>query len=123
MVDDWIRQEVLIETEGQWQLAAKIEDLAAGVPESLRQMIEKQLERLTPEEQRMVEAASVVGSEFTTATVAAGLEEQLEHVEEWCEGLAEREQFLRARGMETLADGTSDGALWFSPRPVSAGAV
>ena len=44
-------------------------------------MIEKQLERLTPEEQRMVEAASVVGSEFTTATVAAGVEEQLEHVE------------------------------------------
>ena len=51
-------------------------DLAAGVPESLRQMIEKQLERLTPEERRVVETASVVGGEFMTAAVAAGLDEQ-----------------------------------------------
>ena len=62
VVDEWARQGVLIKTEGQWQLATKVEELAAGVPESLRQMIEKQLERLTPEEQRVVETASVVGS-------------------------------------------------------------
>ena len=93
---------MLVETDGQWQLAAQVEELAAGVPESLRQMIEKQLERLTPEERRMLETASVVGEEFTTAAVAAGLEEQRERVEEWCEGLAAQDQFLRARGIETL---------------------
>ena len=113
VVDEWVRQKVLRETDGQWQLAAEIPDLASGVPESLRQMIERQLERLTPEEQRMLEAASVVGSEFTTATVAAVVEEQLEHVEAGCEGLAKREQFLRARGMETLEDGRVAGRYAF----------
>jgi len=56
-----------------------------GVPESLRQMIDKQLERLTPQERRVVEAASVAGREFSTATVAAGLEEEQPPVEELCE--------------------------------------
>ena len=100
---------MLVETDGQWQLTTKVEELEAGVSESLRQMIEKQLARLTPEEQRVVETASVVGGEFSTAAVAAGLEEQAERVEEWCEGLAKRAQFLRARGIETGGDGTGSG--------------
>jgi DNA-binding winged helix-turn-helix (wHTH) protein/predicted ATPase len=113
VVDYWVSHGVLAKTDDQWQLTARVEDLAAGVPESLRQMIEKQLERLTPEERRIVETASVVGGEFATAAVAAGLEEKGEHVEEWCEGLAKREQFVRVRGTETLADGTVMGRYGF----------
>jgi tetratricopeptide (TPR) repeat protein len=113
VVDDWVSQRVLVETEGQWQLSTKVEALAAGVPESLRQMIERQLERLTPEEWRMLGTASVVGGEFSTAAVAVGLEEKRDRVEEWCEGLAKREQFVRMRGMETLADGVVIGRYGF----------
>src|SRR5262249_23724334 len=67
IVDYWVSQGVLVETAGQWRLTARVEDIAAAVPESLRQMIEKQWERLTPEERRVVEVASVVGVEFATA--------------------------------------------------------
>jgi predicted ATPase len=76
-------------------------------------MIEKQLERLTPEEQRVLEAASVVGGECTTAALAAGLAEPLESVEARCEELAKRDQFLRAQRTETLADGTVTGRYGF----------
>jgi predicted ATPase len=113
VVDDWVSQQMLRETGGQWQLAARVEDLATGVPESLRQMIEKQVGRLTPEERRLIEAASVAGIEFSAAAVAAGLEEQLERVEEWCEGLAKRGQFLQARGTETGAEGRVMGRHGF----------
>jgi DNA-binding winged helix-turn-helix (wHTH) protein/predicted ATPase len=113
VVEDWVSQQVLVETGGQWQVAAQVEELAAGVPESLRQMIEKQVGRLTPEEGRLLEAGSVAGVEFTTAAVAAGLEEQTERVEEWCERLAKREQFLRVRGTATFADGTVTGRYGF----------
>ena len=113
VVDEWVSQRLLVEAGGQWRLAARVEELAAGVPESLRQTIEKHLGRLTPEEQRMVEAASVAGVEFSTAAVAAGLEEQTERVEEWCEGLAKQEQFLQAHGTETFADGTVTGRYGF----------
>jgi len=112
VVDYWLSQNVLVETAGQWQLAARVEDIAA-VPESLRQMIDKQLGRLTPEQCRLIEVASVAGGEFSTAVVAAGLEETAERVEELCEGLARREQFLRARGAEVLADGTVTGRYGF----------
>ena len=44
-----------------------------GVPETLRQLIEQQFERLAPAEQALVEAASVAGVEFAAAAVAAGV--------------------------------------------------
>jgi len=113
VVDYWVSQGVLVETAGQWQLTARIEDVAAGVPESLRQMIEKQLSRLTSEECRLIEAASVAGMEFSTAAIAYALEGTGERVEDACEGLARREQFLRARGTETLTNGTVSGRYGF----------
>ena len=113
VVDEWVRQEAFLETDGRWRLSAKIETLAASAPASLRQLIEKQVERLTPEEQRAVETAGVVGGEFTTAAVAAGCEESPERLEQLCEGLARREQLIRMRGTETLSDGTVTGRYGF----------
>ena len=37
-------------------------------------MIEQQIERVSPEERTMLEAASVAGAEFSAAAVAAGVE-------------------------------------------------
>ena len=113
VVNDWVNHRALMETDGQWHLMLPIENVATGVPESLRQLIAQQVERLMPEELQMLEAASVVGTEFTCAAVAAGLEETQGHVEEWCERLSKRGQFLRARGTETLADGTVTGRYEF----------
>jgi predicted ATPase len=113
VVDYWLSQGVLVESAGQWQLAARVEDLIAGVPESLRQMIEKQLERLTAEERGMLEVAAVAGVEFATNAAAAGLGETAERVEEWCEGLARQGRFLLARGIDVLADGTAAGRYGF----------
>lgn len=113
VVDDWVNQGVLREVGGRWKLTVKVEALAASMPESLRQIIEKQLTLLTSEEQRLMEAASVIGSEFSTATLASGLEEQLGRTEECCEGLAKRAQFLRAKGTLTFSDGTVTGQYEF----------
>jgi len=113
VVDYWVSQRVLVETDGQWELLTNAADVSIGVPENLRQMIEKQLERLTLKERHMVETASVVGGEFSTAAVAAGLEEKRERVEEWCEGLAKRAHFVRTRGTEPLAEGAVMGRYGF----------
>jgi DNA-binding winged helix-turn-helix (wHTH) protein/predicted ATPase len=113
VVDYWLSQRVLVETAGQWQLAARVEDVAAGVPESLRQMIEKQLERLTAEERGVLEVAGVVGMEFSTAAVAAGLDAAEEQIEQRCEGLVAQGRFLLPRGVDILADGTATGRYGF----------
>ncbi len=113
VLDYWISQRVLIDSDGRWQLAAGLEEAGAVVPESLRDMIEMQLARLPIAERRVIEAASVAGAEFSTAMIAAALEDHAEHAEEVCEALAKRDQFLAAKEPERLADGALTGRYAF----------
>jgi predicted ATPase len=106
VVEDWLAYGMLKAREGQWELTVALEELGTGAPQNLRQMIEQQVARLTPAVQRMVEAASVAGEEFSAATVAAGTEEAVVGVEEQCEELVLRDYLLQARGTEEWPDGT-----------------
>ena len=104
--DTLVARELLVQRQERWELAGALEDIAEAVPESLREMIEQQLERCDVREQRALEAASVVGAEFSGAAVAAALELDVEAAEERCRRLARRGQFLHARGREDWPDGT-----------------
>jgi DNA-binding winged helix-turn-helix (wHTH) protein len=105
-LDDLAAREMLVVRDGSWQLVRPIADVAAHRPDSVRQMIDIQLDRLTLDEQRVLEAASTVGSGFVTELVAAALEMPVEQVEEICEGLARRSLFLRREASEDWPDGT-----------------
>jgi predicted ATPase len=83
-----------------------LEAVAVELPESLRHLIEQQLGQVSPEDRRVVEAASVAGVEFSAAAVAAGVNLEEIDVEERCAALARREQFLQARGTAEWPDGT-----------------
>ena len=104
VIDHLLSQEVLVQRDGQLML--KNEDLAATVPENLRQLIEQQIARVSPDERQILEAASVAGAEFSAAAVAAGAEQTTEAVETHCDSLIRREQFLRTRGTSEWPDGT-----------------
>ncbi len=81
-VDDLIRQGVLTEEAGQRTLRADTAEAPCeSVPDNLRQLIDRQLERLPGPEQRLLEVASVAGVEFAAAEVAAGLLTDSEEVE------------------------------------------
>src|SRR5207244_1535918 len=73
VVDDAVRRGVLREGPAGVALAGGVAAVAAGVPESLRQLIEQQLERLNPVDQALLEIASVAGMVFSAAAVAAGM--------------------------------------------------
>jgi tetratricopeptide (TPR) repeat protein len=113
MVEYLVRQGVLREAAGQWALHGQMGDVEGGVPESLQQMIERHFEQLPLAEQRLLEVASVAGVGFSTAAVAAGLETAPDTVEDGCEGLVRRQQFLRASGTEAWPDGTVAGRYRF----------
>src|SRR5439155_5813381 len=106
LVEALIAQGDLVQREGRWVLQARIEAIDMGVPESIGQMIEQQLARLSPEAQRVVEVASVAGVEFSAAAVAAGLPDAVVAVEELCEGLVRRQHWLRPAGVAEWPDGT-----------------
>jgi predicted ATPase len=113
VVDSWQAQGLLEVVEGECRLCTEVEKLAQGVPESLRQMLAQQLERLSVEEQRVLEAASAEGAEFSAAAVAAGLDVDVLEAETRCEGLARRQQWLRSIGSDTWPDGTVAGRYTF----------
>lgn len=106
LVDYLVSQGVLARIEGQWRLQGEVTAIESWTPESLQQMIEKQIERLSAVERRVLEAASVAGAKFSAAAVAAGTEIAIEEIEARCSDLARREQFLRARGTAEWPDGT-----------------
>ena len=106
VVDYLVTQGLLVQRDARWQLEGDLEKIQIEVPASIQQMIETQIDRLSPEEQRVLEVASVAGAEFSAATVAAGSEAEVTEVEELCEGLARRAQFLRSRGVSEWPDGT-----------------
>lgn len=105
VVDYLVARKVIVRTKKRWELQGELKTVVVDVPESLRLMIERQIEGLSGEEQRTLEAASVAGVEFSAAVVAAALGEEVEGVEERCERLTRRGQFLRAIGIGEWPDG------------------
>jgi DNA-binding winged helix-turn-helix (wHTH) protein/tetratricopeptide (TPR) repeat protein len=104
----------LAEANGRYVLEVSLDEVSAEVPDGLRQVIEQQLEGLPSDEARMLEVASLLGLEFTTAGVAAALDREREEVETVCETEAQRGRFLRAAGLADLTDGTVCGRFAFT---------
>ena len=69
-IDDLVVRGQLHEVDGQWVVSVPVKDLVLDAPETLGQMVEKQIERLTADEQAMLAIASVAGAEFSAAVVA-----------------------------------------------------
>jgi DNA-binding winged helix-turn-helix (wHTH) protein/tetratricopeptide (TPR) repeat protein len=105
VVDELVALRVLEPEDGRWRLRGPLEAIARAVPESLRQLVEKQIARLEPEPQRLLEVASVLASEFTVGSVAAGLDKDPLAVEECCDELVRQGQFLVAAELFTRPDG------------------
>jgi DNA-binding winged helix-turn-helix (wHTH) protein/tetratricopeptide (TPR) repeat protein len=82
------------------------DESSVETPRTIQQMIELNLDRLEPIEQRLLEAASIAGREFSAASVATALESAVGEVEERCAHLARRRQFIVNHGSGAWPDGT-----------------
>lgn len=94
-------------------LAGDLDALERDVPRGIREILELQLSRLDETQRRTLEAAAVAGVEFPCAAVAAGLECDTVEVEERCDELARRAQFLHATGASHFADGSVSARFAF----------
>jgi predicted ATPase len=108
VLEEWMSHGLLVQKNGTWQLAATEADLLACIPDRTQQLLARQLDRLSPEERHVLNVASVVGTEFSAAAVAAGLEQEVYQIEERCESLAHRHQLLQS---------SSQGCLTAAGRP------
>ncbi len=87
----------------RWELSERIETLRTAIPDGLRALIEPRLDRLSPDELRVLEAASVAGPEFAAHAIVAAVPpgsdlQDVERVEQLCDGLVRRQEILSDRG-------------------------
>ncbi len=106
VVDYLIAQKQLVRDGQGWQLSVPLEEAGMAMPESLQQLIERQIERLSDEERHLLSVASIAGLEFSTRTLSGGMDSSIKQIETWCEGLVKRRQFLRPAKMIQLSDGS-----------------
>lgn len=100
VADQMTEKGLVREENGRWLATSRMDRLEPDVPETLRQMLEAQVEQLTPLEQRVLRAASVAGQRFSAWAVSALVDGDVGQVEEVCEGLASRQQVLRRSGAQ-----------------------
>ncbi len=74
LLDHLRERALLVESEGGWRLEASPAEIEAEIPESLREMIEQQVDRVGADDARLLEVASVVGMELSAGSVAVGLD-------------------------------------------------
>lgn len=89
-----------------WIVATPLDRIGSLVPDTLRQVIELQVDRLSAAEQAALNAASVQGNVFWSAVTASALESRAAPVEEIYQKLALQNHIIRAASAEQAADGT-----------------
>lgn len=98
---------------GTWKLDVPLEEIDPQVPESLRQMIEARIDRLSEEERPALEVASVAGVSFSTAVSAAGANMDMESCENSCEELSRRRQKVHSADPQHFPDGIASSRYEF----------
>jgi len=109
LVKHLIAQELLVQKnrdgEQTWELSEPVHDLEPAVPDELAQIIELDVQTLSPADQRLLEAASLFTVAFPAWGVAAALDEDPVAIEEACDALARRLFFVRRAGYDELPGG------------------
>lgn len=106
LVDHWLENGLVQRKNGSWSATASDENLLAGVPENLSQLIEQQLAGLNDDDRLLLETAALAGSPFTSAAVAYALDEEEEKVEAQYGRLARQGRIVRNVGEARWPDGT-----------------
>ena len=92
--------------EAKWHQTTSFSNLEITVPHQLARLIELEIDRLSPQEQKLLEAASLMNIAFPVWAVAAALGENSESVEQLCDDLEHRTGLVRRAGHDDLPDGT-----------------
>jgi DNA-binding winged helix-turn-helix (wHTH) protein len=96
---------IVRDTSNAWSIATPLDQIGTTVPDTLRELIELQIDRLSPTQKSVLDAASVHGAVFSAAVAASVLEIEVEDVEEACFELARNEHIIRSADVEHLDRG------------------
>ena len=97
---------VIVEHAGVWRLAGALPDIARELPDSVRSLIQRQIDGLDDLKRRLLICASVQGLEFDAAVVARALGSDPADVEETFDAIERLHGLVRRAEEKELPDGT-----------------
>ena len=95
---DYALSASMIKNQDGWRLRADTRHGDLDLPESLSRAMEMQVEKLTSDEQALLERASVVGIEFAISLIVGEDSDEADRTEACCVQLARRGMFIRSAG-------------------------
>ncbi len=114
IVDTLLERGQLVDGADGWRLTTRADELHAMLPDGIRDLIAEHLARLPAEQITLLEAASVIGAEFTVSLVAAALERPVEEIARACRTLAVQGPFVTDDGERAMPDGSVVEAYRFA---------
>jgi DNA-binding winged helix-turn-helix (wHTH) protein/tetratricopeptide (TPR) repeat protein len=114
-LNDMTERGLISRENGSWQPGVAPQSIDLVVPNSLQQMIEVQIDRLNPQEQRVLEVASLESVGISRFAVARGVLIDLdpETFEDTCETLSRRHRIVRLAATQELSNGTVSACYEF----------
>jgi len=106
LVRDLKDRKSLVLEQGSWNLAQPLAKIRHEIPASVRSMIRRKIENLSEEDRRLLQAASVQGTEFHSAVLAKVLNADPAELEERLETLERVHFFVQKIGETEFPDGT-----------------
>lgn len=113
LIDTWVAQGAIVQVDGTWMLGHPLGRLANTVSPSLTQFVERQITRLEAADQELLEAASVMGGQFSVAAIASAVDRAATDVEGQCERLARQHLFVERLGEEHWPEQRHDSCYGF----------
>ena len=104
---------LLAESEGAWSVTTPVTEIELDVPETLQHLLDLQFEQLSADEQQLLRTASVAGERFSVWAIAPLLKRDEAAVEDICEALVGRDQFLKAAPFEEIGAGETTACYAF----------
>jgi predicted ATPase/DNA-binding winged helix-turn-helix (wHTH) protein len=95
VLDHLIAHEVIALHNCRWTFAGSLTEAAPMIPPTVHQIIERQLEHCSLQEQRILKTAAIEGNEFSAAGIAAVLGKTVEEINTVLHALGKRHQFLQ----------------------------
>jgi DNA-binding winged helix-turn-helix (wHTH) protein/predicted ATPase len=112
VLDQLVERQIVVPVGERWAASEEAEVADLGIPDTIRPVIERQLNRLSGDERAIMETASVVGDRFPVALVAQAVGVDALAAESTLTGKTSQ-RFVREAGIVELPDHTVSTELAF----------
>jgi DNA-binding winged helix-turn-helix (wHTH) protein len=110
---DLVERNLLRKTATGWRPLVPLGMIGVSAPHTISQTLEGRIRRLATDERNLLEAASVAGLTFSSATVAEAAGLSTEQFDDLCEALARNQRLIQRCGVKRLPDGGAEAMFCF----------